>query len=113
MKIGIEMVTTSFELPGYTIVRSLSVVRGVSVRSLNALKSLQAGLQTIFGGKNINYTALCEKTRQDAFEILIEHAQEIGANAIIGMRYDANEIAPGITEVIAYGTAVIAERKKD
>lgn len=113
VKIKTDMVTTAFELPGYSVISSHGIVRGISVRSLSALGSVQAGLQTIFGGKIRNFSALCEKTRQEAFEILIEHAQELGANAIIGMRYDANEIATGVTEVLAYGTAVIVERKKD
>lgn len=113
MKIDSSMVTTAFELPGYTVVKSLGIVRGISVRSLSALGTVQAGLQTFFGGKIRNFTALCEKTRQEAFEILIEHAQELGANAIIGMRYDANEIAAGVTEVLAYGTAVMVEKRKE
>jgi len=104
------MVTTATELPGYRIVRNIGIVRGIIVRSRSILGSLGAGLQTIIGGNITLYTQLCEKTREDAYELMMQHAAEHGANAVIAMRYDANEIADGITEVLAYGTAVVVER---
>ncbi len=104
-----ENVTTAFELPGYTIVRNCGVVRGIVVRSRGAFGNFVAGLQTIMGGNISVFTTLCEQARADAFADLMQHAEEHGANAIIGMRYDANEIAAGVTEVLAYGTAVVVE----
>lgn len=104
------MITTTFELPGYSIVTSLGIVRGVHVRALGPLGSISAGLETIFGGKIRSYTNLCERTRKEAFDTLIKQAEALGANAIIGVRYDANEITDGVTEVLAYGTAVIANK---
>ena len=104
------MVTTATELPGYRIVRNIGIVRGIIVRSRSILGSIGAGLQTIIGGNITLYTNLCEKTREDAYELMMQHAAEHGANAIIAMRYDANEIMQGVTEVLAYGTAVIVER---
>jgi uncharacterized protein YbjQ (UPF0145 family) len=104
------MVTTALELPGYKIVRSLGVVRGIIVRSRNVFASIGAGLQTMIGGNITVYTELCEKTRQDAFAMMMEHAAQHGANAVIMARYDANELMQGVTEVLAYGTAVIVER---
>jgi uncharacterized protein YbjQ (UPF0145 family) len=104
------MVTTATELPGYRIVRNIGIVRGIIVRSRSILGSLGAGLQTIIGGNITLYTQLCEKTREDAFELMMQHAAEHGANAVIAMRYDANEIMQGVTEVLAYGTAVMVER---
>jgi uncharacterized protein YbjQ (UPF0145 family) len=103
------MVTTAFQLPNYRTVQNLGVVRGIVVRSRNIFATIGAGLQTIVGGNITVWTKLCEQTRADAFEIMIQHASEIGANAIIGMRYDTTEISTGVTEVIAYGTAVIVE----
>lgn len=103
------MVTTAFELPGYTLVRNLGVVRGIVVRSRNVFASLGASLQTIVGGNITLFTELCEKTREDAFLLMAQHAAELGANAIIGARYDANELMQGVTEVLAYGTAVVVE----
>ena len=103
------MVTTATELPGYRIVRNIGIVRGIIVRSRSILGSLGAGLQTIIGGNITLYTQLCEKTREDAYELMMQHAAEHGANAVIAMRYDANEIMDGITEVLAYGTAVVVE----
>ena len=103
-----HMVTTAFELPGFRIVQNLGVVRGITVRSRSIFGTIGAGFQSMVGGNISIYTKLCEQTREEAFEILIQHASEIGANAIIGARYDANEIGPGVTEVLAYGTAVIA-----
>jgi uncharacterized protein YbjQ (UPF0145 family) len=104
------MVTTATELPGYRIVRNIGIVRGIIVRSRSILGSLGAGLQTIIGGNITLYTQLCEKTREDAYELMMQHAAEHGANAVIAMRYDANEIMQGVTEVLAYGTAVMVER---
>jgi uncharacterized protein YbjQ (UPF0145 family) len=104
-----HMVTTAFELPGYRIVRNLGVVRGITVRSRSIFGTIGAGFQTIVGGNITLFTKLCEESRSEAFEIMIQHASEIGANAIIGARYDANEVMGGVTEVLAYGTAVIAE----
>ena len=104
-----QMVTTAFELPNYRVVQNLGVVRGIVVRSRNVFATLGATLQTIVGGNITVWTSLCEQTRNDAFEIMIQHATEIGANAIIGARYDTTELAQGVTEVLAYGTAVIVE----
>ncbi|HEV2646476.1 MAG TPA: YbjQ family protein [Acidobacteriaceae bacterium] len=105
-----SMVTTGLELPGYRIVRSLGVVRGIIVRSRNVFASFGAGLQTILGGNITIYSNLCEKTRQDAFIMMMDHAAQHGANAVIAARYDANELMQGVTEVLAYGTAVYVER---
>jgi uncharacterized protein YbjQ (UPF0145 family) len=104
-----HMVTTAFELPGYRIVRNLGVVRGITVRSRSVFGTIGGSLQTLVGGNITLFTQLCEKARGEAFEIMIQHASEIGANAIIGARYDANEVMSGVTEVLAYGTAVIVE----
>ncbi len=103
------MVTTTFGFDGYHIVRHLGVVRGITVRSRSIVGSFGAGIQQIFGGNMSLYTELCEHARREAFEFMVANAQEIGANAIIGMRYDANEIADGVAEVLAYGTAVVVE----
>jgi uncharacterized protein YbjQ (UPF0145 family) len=104
-----RLVTTAFELPGHRIVRNLGVVRGIIVRSRSIVGNIGAGLQSLIGGNITLYTELCEKAREDAYRRMMEHAAERGANAVIGMRYDANELASGITEVLAYGTAVVAE----
>ena len=104
------MVTTAMELPGYKIVRNLGVVRGIVVRSRNVFATIGAGLQTILGGNITLLTQLCEKTRQDAFTMMMEHAAQHGANAVIMARYDANEVMQGVTEVLCYGTAVIVEK---
>jgi uncharacterized protein YbjQ (UPF0145 family) len=104
-----DRVTTAFELPGQRIVRNLGVVRGIVVRSRSIIGNIGAGLQTLIGGNITLYTQLCEKARADAFQLLLEHASEMGANAVIGMRYDANEVGTGVTEVLAYGTAVVVE----
>jgi|SRR5579885_23450 uncharacterized protein YbjQ (UPF0145 family) len=104
-----ENVTTAFELPGYRIKQNLGVVRGIVVRSRSLLGTIGAGLQTIVGGNISLFTKLCEQTRADAFDRMIEHASELGANAVIGARYDANDVMQGVTEVLAYGTAVIVE----
>ena len=104
-----QMVTTAFELPNYRLVQNLGVVRGIVVRSRNVFATLGATLQTIVGGNITLWSKLCEQTRSDAFEIMIQHASEIGANAVIGARYDTTELSSGVTEVLAYGTAVIVE----
>ena len=104
-----QMVTTAFELPNFRVVQNLGIVRGIVVRSRNVFATLGATLQTIVGGNITVWTSLCEQTRNDAFEIMIQHATEIGANAVIGARYDTTELAQGVTEVLAYGTAVIVE----
>lgn len=103
------MVTTAFDVPNYRVVQNLGVVRGIVVRSRNIFATLGATLQTVVGGNITVWTKLCEQTREDAFEIMIQHASEIGANAVIGARYDTTELAAGVTEVLAYGTAVIVE----
>jgi uncharacterized protein YbjQ (UPF0145 family) len=104
------MVTTSTELPGYRIVRNFGIVRGILVRSRSLLGSIGAGLQTIIGGNISLLTELCENTREEAYELMMQHAAEHGANAVIAMRYDATELMQGVTEVLAYGTAVLVER---
>ena len=104
------MVTTALELPGYRIVRNLGIVRGIVVRSRSIFGTFGASLQTILGGNITLLSQLCEKTRQDAFAMMAQHAAEHGANAVISFRYDANELMQGVTEVLAYGTAVIVER---
>lgn len=104
-----QMVTTAFELPNYRIIQNLGVVRGIVVRSRNIFATLGATLQTVVGGNITVWTKLCEDTRADAFDIMIQHATEIGANAIVGARYDTTEISTGVTEVLAYGTAVVVE----
>jgi uncharacterized protein YbjQ (UPF0145 family) len=103
------MVTTAFELPNFRITQNLGIVRGIVVRSRNIFATIGAGFQMVVGGNITVWTKLCEQTRADAFEIMIQHATEIGANAIIGARYDATEVTSGVTEVLAYGTAVIVE----
>jgi len=103
------MATTAFELPNFRITQNLGVVRGIVVRSRNVFATIGASFQTLVGGNITLWTNMCEETRRDAFEIMIQHASELGANAIIGMRYDTTEISTGVTEVIAYGTAVIVE----
>jgi uncharacterized protein YbjQ (UPF0145 family) len=104
------LVTTAFELPGYRIVRTLGVVRGIVVRSRSIVGTIGATLQTLVGGNISLYTELCEKARADAFQLLLDHAAERGATALIGVRYDANEVTDGVTEVLAYGTAVVVQR---
>jgi uncharacterized protein YbjQ (UPF0145 family) len=102
-------VTTAFELPGHRVKRNLGVVRGIVVRSRSIVGTIGAGLQTIVGGNISLFSNLCEQTRNDAFELMVQHASQLGANAIIGARYDATEIMNGVTEVLAYGTAVEVE----
>lgn len=105
-------VTTTFELPGHRILKSLGVVRGVTVRSRSVVGNIGAALQTIVGGNITIYTELCEKSRAEAYDLMLQHAAEIGANALVGVRYDANDVAEGVTEVLAYGTAVVAEETR-
>jgi uncharacterized protein YbjQ (UPF0145 family) len=109
--IDASMITTSISLEGFQISKNLGVVRGITVRSRSLLGNMAGGLQTLFGGTISIYVNLCERTREEAFQLMIKHAEEIGANAIINMRYDANEVMNGVTEVLAYGTAVRVERK--
>ena len=105
-----NLITTSIELTGYRVTKNLGVVRGITVRSRSLLGNMAGGLQSLFGGTISIYVDLCEKTRQEAFQLMMQHAAERGANAIINMRYDANEVMNGITEVLAYGTAVQVEK---
>jgi len=104
------LTSTTFELEGYRVTKNLGVVRGITVRSRSIFGSIGASIQTIFGGNITLMTELCERTRRDAFEMMVKHAQEMGANAVIGIRYDANEVMDGVTEVLCYGTAVVVER---
>lgn len=106
-----KMVTTALEIPGYEITESIGVVRGIVVRSRSIVGNFLGGIQTIFGGNISIYTNLCEQARRDAFKMMTEHAENNGANAIIAMKYDATEIMTGVTEVIAYGTAVKVKAK--
>jgi uncharacterized protein YbjQ (UPF0145 family) len=104
------LTTTAFDLPGYRTVKSFGVVRGLIVRSRSIVGNIGAGVQSLFGGNISLYTELCERTREDAFNLMITHAGQLGANAVIGVRYDATEITAGITEVLCYGTAVYVEQ---
>ncbi|MEY2465805.1 MAG: hypothetical protein QOD03_326 [Verrucomicrobiota bacterium] len=104
------LTTTAFELPGYRVVRSFGVVRGIMVRSRSIIGNFGASIQAVFGGNISLYTNLCERAREDTFNQMLEHAGQLGANAVIGVRYDATEIAQGITEVLCYGTAVFVEQ---
>lgn len=106
-----NLITTTFTLDGYKVVKHLGVVRGIVVRSRSLFGTIGAGLQTLFGGNITLFTELCEKTRTEAFEMMVVHAQAIGANALIGVRYDANEVMSGVTEVLCYGTAVVVEKE--
>jgi uncharacterized protein YbjQ (UPF0145 family) len=110
VSVNAAMVTTAFELPGYRIAKCLGLVRGVTVRSRSILGTLGASLQTVVGGNITLFEDMCEQTREQALELMMQHAIERGANAVIGVRYDATEVMQGVTEVIAYGTAVQAER---
>src|SRR5882757_2738781 len=109
MMVGYNMVTTAFSLDGYRVKRNIGIVRGITVRSRNIFGTIGATLQTIVGGNISAFTSLCEKTREEAFDLMLQHAAQMGANAVIGMRYDANEVMDGVTEVLAYGTAVLVE----
>jgi uncharacterized protein YbjQ (UPF0145 family) len=110
MAIDPSLVTTALEIPGHRVVGNLGLVRGIVVRSRSVVGTFGASLQTLIGGDITLFTSLCERTREDAFERMLVHAAERGANAVIAMRYDANEIMSGVTEVLAYGTAVVVER---
>lgn len=105
-----SLVTTAFIIDGYKITQNLGVVRGITVRSRSVIGNIGVAFQVLFGGNITLLQELCERARQEAFAIMMQHAQEIGANAIIGMRYDANEVMSGVTEVLAYGTAVVVEK---
>ena len=105
-----NMVTTTFVLDGYTIVRNLGLVRGIIVRSRSIVGTIGASLQTLVGGNITLLTNLCEETREHAFDLMLQHAAELGANAVVGMRYDATEVMQGVTEVLAYGTAVFVQK---
>ena len=110
VSVNAEMVTTAFELPGYHVVKTLGLVRGITVRSRSILGTIGAALQTIIGGNITLFETMCEQTREQALDLMMEHALERGANAVIGVRYDATDVMQGVTEVIAYGTAVQVER---
>ena len=110
MSLTHPLTTTAFELPGYRTTKSFGVVRGIMVRSRSIVGNIGASIQSIFGGNITLYTNLCERAREDTFNLMLTHAGELGANAVIGVRYDATEIAPGITEVLCYGTAVFVEK---
>jgi uncharacterized protein YbjQ (UPF0145 family) len=105
-----NLITTAFTIEGYKIKQNLGIVRGIVVRSRSVFGTIGASLQTLVGGNISLFTELCEKTRQDSFEIMVKHAEDLKANSIIGFRYDANEVMSGVTEVLAYGTAVILEK---
>jgi uncharacterized protein YbjQ (UPF0145 family) len=104
-----NFITSANELPGYRIVRNVGIVRGIIVRSRSIVGTIGAGLQSLFGGNITLWTELCELTRREAFELMAQHAQDAGGNAVVGMRYDTTEIAQGVAEVLAYGTAVVVE----
>jgi len=105
-----SLITTTFTLDGYKVIKNLGVVKGIVVRSRSIFGSIGAGLQTIVGGNITIFTELCEKTRSDAFELMVQHGAVIGANALLGVRYDATEVMGGVTEVLCYGTAVVVEK---
>jgi uncharacterized protein YbjQ (UPF0145 family) len=104
------LITTSTSLEGYTITKQLGLVRGITVRSRSILGNMAGGFMTLFGGRSEIYTELCEKAREEALQLMVRHGKEMGCNAIVNMRYDANEVMSGLTEVLAYGTAVVVER---
>jgi uncharacterized protein YbjQ (UPF0145 family) len=109
MAVQRQWVTTAFGFEGCRVTATLGIVRGITVRSRSVVGTIGASLQTLIGGNITLYTELCERAREEAFELMLQHAGELGANAVIGMRYDANEVAQGVTEVLAYGTAVVVE----
>jgi uncharacterized protein YbjQ (UPF0145 family) len=109
--IDASLISTNVELAGYKVVKNLGVVRGITVRSRSVLGNMAGGIQTLFGGRISIYVELCERAREEAFQQMMQHAAERGANAIVAMRYDANEVMNGVTEVLAYGTAVLVERE--
>lgn len=106
------MTTTTFELEGYKVVRNLGLVRGITVRSRSIFGTLGGSLQTLVGGNITLFTDLCEKTREEAFAMMVQHARQMGANAVVGVRYDATELMQGVSEVLCYGTAVVVEPRK-
>ena len=110
MAINPQWVTTAFGFEGYRVTANRGVVRGVTVRSRSVIGTFGASIQTLFGGNITLYTQLCERARQEAFDLMLQHAAAMGANAVIGVRYDANDVAQGVTEVLAYGTAVVIEQ---
>ncbi len=112
MKVEHIMVSTTFDIAGHKVVKNLGVAKGIIVRSRSVVGSIGAGIQSLFGGNITLFTTLAEQSRQHAFDLLLEHAGEMGANAVVGLRYDANELGAGITEVLAYGTAVIVESNR-
>jgi uncharacterized protein YbjQ (UPF0145 family) len=112
MAINPQWVTTAFGFEGYRITANRGVVRGVTVRSRSVIGTFGASIQTLFGGNITLYTQLCERARQEAFDLMLQHAAALGANAVIGVRYDANDVAHGVTEVLAYGTAVVIEPQR-
>jgi uncharacterized protein YbjQ (UPF0145 family) len=109
MSLTHPLTTSAFDLPGYRVTKSFGVVRGIIVRSRSVIGNFGASIQSLFGGNISLYTSLCERAREDAFNLMLTHAGQLGANAVIAVRYDATEIAPGITEVLCYGTAVFVE----
>jgi uncharacterized protein YbjQ (UPF0145 family) len=108
-----NFITSANELPGYRIARNVGIVRGIVVRSRSIVGTIGAGLQSLFGGNITLWTELCELTRREAFELMAQHAQDAGGNAVVGMRYDTTEIAQGVAEVLAYGTAVVVEASRE
>jgi uncharacterized protein YbjQ (UPF0145 family) len=106
---NMQMTTTAFTIDGYRIVRNLGIVRGITVRSRSVLGTIGAAMQTLIGGNITLLTELCEKTRSESFDLMLAHAQQVGANAVVGVRYDATEVKDGVTEVLCYGTAVLVE----
>jgi|SRR5579872_7269155 len=104
-----NMTTTAFELEGYKVGRNLGIVRGITVRSRSVIGNIGAALQTLVGGNITLYTELCERAREEAFELMMQHAAQMGANAVLGVRYDATDVAQGVTEVLCYGTAVVVQ----
>jgi uncharacterized protein YbjQ (UPF0145 family) len=108
----LTLITTSTHLEGYKITQQLGLVRGITVRSRSVIGNIAGGFMTIFGGRSTIYTELCERAREEAYQLMLQHARAVGANAVINMRYDANEVMSGLTEVLAYGTAVIVEKTK-
>jgi uncharacterized protein YbjQ (UPF0145 family) len=108
-----DMITTALEIPGYRVVHNIGIVRGIRVRSRSIVGNVFGGLQTLFGGNITIYTKLCEETRSETYQLMVHHAERNGANAIIGVRYDATEVMAGLTEVLCYGTAVFVEPTRD
>jgi uncharacterized protein YbjQ (UPF0145 family) len=109
--VNASMITSAFELPGHTIAKNLGIVRGITVRSRSIVGNFVGGIQSLFGGNITIYTNLCEQARSEAFTLMCEHAERLGANAIVGVRYDATEVMSGLTEVLCYGTAVVVAQK--